>query len=436
MRKIVSLIIIVVVAKNSYAQGNSLYSQMGVGNFNPSTFQANFSQGGLSSTVNSKYFLNPSNPASYSKLKFTVGEFGVFNSNNFYSQGDSSANQTAFHLGNFGFAFPLSSKIGMAIGFMPYSRMNYSYKQKGVIFGDQLVTQKFEGSGNISNIFFGVGGSVGNLSLGGNAQYLFGEITKAEHLQFSSTEFLNIRNQKISVIRGFSANFGAQYELDLNEENFLRFGLQYQLGNSISADYYQKVNSYIIQTTTFNDGLVEVERHDAGKTIEDTEANPINSTLKLPHQYKGGVAFGKKGSYSIGLDYENGAFDGFKFQGDLNNYKRSQKLIMGFEKLPNEQAKGYENYLQSFIYRAGVNFGTSPIVVAGKQLNEIGINFGMGFPLKKTKFEAEKFGSYLFLSLGYDRLSGAGNTGINENYFKVNISAVLNDKWFVKRKFD
>ncbi len=148
------------------------------------------------------------------------------------------------------------------------------------------------------------------------------------------------------------------------------------------------------------------------------------------------LALEKKGSYLIGLDYQNNAWDAFKFNSEPNTFKRSQKIILGCEFLPNEQAKGYENYFKSLIYRGGLNVGSSPIFINGEQLSEFGINFGMGFPLGKLKYESEKFGSYLFVSLGYDKLSGKNLNTINEDYFKINLSVVLNDKWFVKRKFD
>ena len=436
MHKIILIVVLFFSSFKLFSQGNSLYSQIGIGNSNPSTFQSNFSMGGLSATTSSKYFINPNNPASYSKLKFTTGEFGVFNSNNFYSNGDSSANSTALTLGNFGFAFPLAPNAGFAVGFTPYSRMKYSYSSNEVIFGDQDAVRKFDGEGNVSNVFIGSGIAFNNFSIGINAHYLFGELTKNEHLQFASSEFLNIRNQTVTLVRGFTADFGMQYSLPVNEEHSLVIGADYGIGNTIGANYYQKVSNYIIQQGTLNDAVVDVERHDIATYLENNETTPTNGSLRLPQSFKGGVAFSKKGRYLLGLDYQNNAWDAFKFNVDPNSLKRAQKLILGGEITPNEQAKGFENYFKSLIYRGGVNIGTSPIFVNGEQLQEFGLNFGMGFPLKKMKYESEKFGSYLFVSLGYDRLGGKKANTISEDYFKINLSVILNDKWFVKRKFD
>ena len=70
----------------------------------------------------------------------------------------------------------------------------------------------------------------------------------------------------------------------------------------------------------------------------------------------------------------------------------------------------------------------------GEELSEFGINFGLGMPLKKFKYQTENFGSSVFLSFGYLNRSNS-NLGLNENYLNINASVILNDKWFIKRKF-
>ena len=40
------------------------------------------------------------------------------------------------------------------------------------------------------------------------------------------------------------------------------------------------------------------------------------------------------------------------------------------------------------------------------------------------------------LSVGYMHRGNGANSTINEDYLNLNLSITLNDKWFIKRKFN
>ncbi len=423
-------------------QGNSPYSQLGIGSPSSSTFQANFSMGGVASTYKSETFLNPKNPASYSKLKYVVGEIGVFNSNNFYSNGSSSGTENTFNLGNFGFGIPLGNDAGLAIGIMPYTRSKYSYQTNDVTSDNTSIIRKFRGQGNVNQFFIGTGYSIKNLSFGINIKHLFGEITNAELLEFLTADFKNIRVQTINEIRGWDITLAANYEIEVDEEHKLTLGLTIDKGLNIgdkiksSNLQYQLINNYDLLETTTTDGNVIIEDHLGGTELSNTEDNKVKSEIILPHAYRAGITYSKEKSFFLGLDYENTAWDVFRFNGSNSGFKRAQKVFLGGELIPNSEAKGSENYWKSIRYSGGINYGSSPISIAGQQLKEYGINIGFGFPLRKYKYESEKFGSYVFASFGYDKVSSNSAGGISEDYFKISFAIILNDKWFVKKKYD
>lgn len=436
MLKIYSLCLLSLMCFNVLGQGNSPYSELGIGGLSNSNFQSNFSTGGLSTTNNSKYFINPENPASYGKIKYTLGETGLFYSNNNYSDSTGTGSNNSFNLGHFGFAFPILSNMGVALGIMPYSKMDYNYSITDLNQDNLEINRKFKGKGNLSQLFLGTGFSIKNFSFGINGKYIFGEQTKAEHLEFLNDDFTNIRSQEITLVRGFTAQAGAIYEIPIGEEHKLKIGGTFNLGNDISANKYQIINNYSTSNVLLEDEIVSVENHAEGTVLLNTESDPTKQDITLPHEYKAGISFSKNGQYYVGLDYKNSAWDLLKIGGVSQGMARQQTIILGGEYVPNIDAKGIENYFKSVIYRAGVNYGHSAIIANGEQLLEYGIKFGLGFPLKKYKYESEKFGSYLFTSIGYDRVSASDPSSISEHYFKVNFSVVLNDKWFVKRKFD
>lgn len=106
MLKVVLGSIFTLMLLHSFGQGNSPYSELGMGSVNKSTFQSNFGMGGLNATYDSKYFINPENPASYSKIKYTVGEAGVYYSNNYYSDSTGNGTNNTFNLGHLDSHFP------------------------------------------------------------------------------------------------------------------------------------------------------------------------------------------------------------------------------------------------------------------------------------------------------------------------------------------
>lgn len=314
--------------------------------------------------------------------------------------------------------------------------MDYNYAADDITNDDVPVIRKFNGKGNVSQLFLGTGFSIKNFSFGINGKYLFGELTKAEQLQFLTTDFNNIREQNITLVRGFTGQAGVIYKVNVGEEHNLKIGGSFNLGNDISGDTYQVINNYDTEVVTVDGETQTIDRHELGTTLLNTESTPAEQDITLPHEYKAGVSFSKTGRYYVGVDYKNSAWDVFKIGGNSQNMGRLQSISLGGEYLPNSDAKGIENYWKSVIYRAGVNYGNSAIVINGEQLVEYGIKFGLGFPLKKYKYESEKFGSYLFTSIGYDNVKAINPGAISEHYFKINFSIVLNDKWFVKRKFD
>jgi len=436
MLKIFSFSIFCFICLNLLGQGNSPYSELGIGGVSGSNFQSNFATAGLSTTNDSKYFINPDNPASYGKIKYTLGEAGLFYSNNYYTDSSGTGSNSSFNLGHFGFGFPILDNMGVALGIMPYSKMDFNYSFSDVNADNLSIERKFRGQGNLSQVFLGTGVSIKNFSFGLNGKFIFGQQTKSESLQFLSGDFANIRNREILTVRGFTAQAGAIYEIAIGEEHKLKIGGTFNLGNDISSDKYQIINNYLTTEVTVDNETVTVENHSDGTILLDTENTPTEQKITLPHEYKAGISFSKNGQYLIGLDYKNSAWDLLKIGGVKQGFSRQQSVILGGEYIPNLEAKGLENYFKSVIYRAGINYGNSSIIVNGEQLMEYGIKFGLGFPLKKYKYESEKFGSYLFTSIGYDRVTAKNPGSISEHYFKINFSVILNDKWFVKRKFD
>ena len=434
MKKILSLLLIFVFSKG-FSQGNSPLSQLGVGVPQYEQFQSSFGLNQATGTYKSSTFLNPSNPASYSSLDFTVGEVGVlYGNNNIFSQG-ASARSGAFNFGNFGFGFPVGSG-GIGLGLKPYSQKQYDYSFTSTDANGEQIIRRYNGDGNVSQLFIGGAYQLKSLSVGLNLNYNFGEIRDAEQLEFPSGELANIRKQQFTLVRAVDLQFGLQYQLKISEEEQLIIATTYKTPTLSNSTYgYQIINNYSAGTILNGDDSVFVQFHDNGLVLLDESNDPAESDLQLPFEYSAGFAYQKGKRLFLSLDYKNVAWNSFRLNGN-GGLLRSQRISLGMQFVPNEFAKGKENYWKTIVYRAGLNFETTPYQFNGSQLNQAGIKFGIGFPLTRYKYETERFGSYCFASFGYDRIFEPSTASYTENIFKINFTIILNDKWFVQRKFD
>lgn len=419
----------------SIAQGNSPFSQFGPGDFFESTFQSNFSRAGLGASITSGNSINPLNPASYSNLTLTTGETGIYSSTNFISNESESDVINNTNLSSFGLGFPLGENIGMAFGLSPYSKQNYSFIFNETLSDNSEVEYKYAGDGSISKLFLGIGASKNRLSFGVNGQYYYGRLNDVTSVKYVSSEYKNIRFQNYNNVKGFSITSGLQYNVNFNAQNFLQIGGTYEIGNSLNTSNYILAN-YFEETQFQNeDGeLVTIESHDYDNYAIDTRDSPDKGTITLPSTLQAGFSLGKYDKWENSFEYKYRSLSNYSLNGSQSNLVNAHTFIAGASIIPNKKALGRSNYWKTISYNLGVKAGNSGYSYDGKELSEFGINFGIGLPLKKFKYQTENFGSSVFLSFGYLNRSNS-NLGLNENYLNINASVVLNDKWFIKRKF-
>src|SRR5690606_24520511 len=125
---------------------------------------------------------------------------------------------------------PLSQKKnwGMNIGLRPVTRINYKIEKNERLEGVDSISSLFEGSGGSYEVYTGTGFAIGNLSVGVNVGYLFGnkdDSTKRFFIPDSATSFyypsLHSANTNYS---GAFINGGLQYSARIAKKNLLRFG--------------------------------------------------------------------------------------------------------------------------------------------------------------------------------------------------------------------
>lgn len=427
--------LLIVLSSTVMAQGNSPFSQFGPGDYYNSNFQSNFSKAGIGASNTSGNTLNPTNPASYSQLTLTTGETGIYSSLNFLNSSNGSDLFTNTNLSSFGLGFPLSDKWGMALGLTPYTKQNYSFSFEDQLQDNSNVEYLYSGDGGLSKLFLGIGGEKNDFSFGLNGQYVFGRLNDISKVKYSSSDYKSIRFQNYNNVSGFSLNAGLQYSIKFNAQNYVKLGGTYELGGNLNTSSYTTANYFTVgNATTSNNKIVEAEFHETTDLVIDTRETPTDGSISLPSNFQTGISIGKFDNWEASLEYRNRNLSGYELNGVKPTFNNSNSIIAGGTIIPNQKALGRSNYWKTMSYNLGMIAGNTGIISQGEELTEFGINFGFGMPLKKFKYQTETFGSSIYLSFGYlNRANSA--LDVSENYLNINASIVLNDKWFIKRKF-
>ena len=100
---------------------------------------------------------------------------------------------------------------------------------------------------------------------------------------------------------------------------------------------------------------------------------------------------------------------------------------MGGYYIPNY--KSFTNYFSRMVYRGGIRYENTGLVIDNNSIKDAALTLGLGMPLR---------GTFSNVNIGFELGNrGTKNSGlVNENYMNFNIGLSLNDRWFVKRKYD
>lgn len=412
---------VLVLSANLLAQraSSSPYSSFGFGeSFSSNTIEQS-SMGGIGVAYNNYKSLNFTNPAAYAALRFTTYSFSV-SSRNSNLKGDNldlDTNATLFN--HVALAFPIGKKAGFSLGLLPLTITGYSFSEANA--AEDTGTTIFEGDGGVNRFYGAFGYQVTKqLSLGAQIESNFGNITK------------NIRNvvpEKLSTINAEDLDFkGLAFTLGSQYQRIIKKNLQLNVGAAVKLGYDLKVTGKDSTVTVASDG-----------SSRDLALNlPINATYELPIKTTLGVGVGKFEKWYVGAEYEYQdqiTEDGFVIP-KITTYKFGEvnRFSLGGFITPN--IRSISSYWKRVTYRSGIKMEKTGLLIdpSGSETNftsidNFGISFGLGLPLKKL--------STLNVGVEYGKRGTTTNNLIQENYFNFRLGLSLTDKnWFVKRKID
>ncbi|HKJ48891.1 MAG TPA: hypothetical protein VJ973_07360 [Christiangramia sp.] len=391
---------------------SSPYSYYGIGLTNFKGTVENRAMGGLSIFADSIH-INMQNPASYGRLKMTNYSIGASHDRINLKTDEASDNAKITSLDYLSLAFPISDKVGIGLGVLPYTSVGYR-----ILDTEEGSASLLNGRGGMNKVFLSAGWAVTpELSIGVDANYNFGNFQNTqsinrEELQYGTTDVNR------SDIKGFTFNFGANYQKMLNETLKLHVSSTYAPAMDLDSE-----NVRAISTVDFSSGT--------GRVIDFRELDLADTQFEFPSKVSIGVGLGERNKWFVGAEYANEGSssyeDSFSFRGDNGEYEDASQFSVGGFYIP--QYNSFSSYFERVVYRAGFRFDETGLIVNDEPINEFGMSFGLGLPVG-SNFSNINLG----IELGQRGTKDSGL--IQENFLRLSIGLSLNDKWFTKRKFN
>ena len=384
--------------------------------------------GGTSFGIRSSGFVNHSNPASYTSFDTTsfVFEGGVYTQSTTLKTVSASQKSGYSSIGSVLFGLPITKRLKASFGLMPFSSVGYKIAENKTLaittIADSTtsVNTIYDGSGGINKAYIGFGYYVtNNLSIGVNADYLFGTVRRNSTSNFPDLLYANSYRQTTSIkFSDFNFNFGLQYVANLKKNQHLTLGLVFTPAMNIRAS---------------SDTVASMVSPSDPETImyQISQSSTSSGKIGMPKSIGGGFAFEKDDKYLIAADVYWQNWAKLNMFGKDDSLKNSLRASLGFQITPN--SSDYNNYFKRVKYRFGVAYNKSYLQLRGRQLSDFGISFGAGFPVRKSQTDISKGMVNVGIQIGQRGTTDLGL--IKESYFRFTLSMNIYDFWFRKQKY-
>lgn len=403
---------------------NSPYTRYGYGDLSDQSFGNSKAMGGIAFGLRDGAQINPLNPASYTAIDSLtfIFEGGVSLQNMNVNGGDVKLNAKNSSFDYLAMQFRLHPRVAMSIGLLPFSNVGYSVSDARTSTdaetGNVLnYTRSFTGDGGLHQLYGGIGVKVlKNLSLGVNASYFWGDITRTGTILYpeTSSSYSYIQQTAVSI-SDYKLDFGVQYTQEFSKKHSMTIGAVFSPKHKLNNDYT------------------------VSKQASATSSNNLDATLELPNIFGVGFTYNYDKRLTVGMDYSLQQWSKAKFgvattddamRDDFNEtyaYCDRHKISVGAEYIPNLIGRSYLSHIK---YRLGAYYTTPYYKKDGKKASrEYGVTAGFGLPVPRSR-------SILSISGQFVRVSGQEATFVNENIFRVSIGLTFNERWFFKRRVE
>ena len=399
---------------------NSPYSRFGLGTLSSSVSAQQSALGGASVVYFNSNSINSENPATYSSFEPNSFLFSTALNSSIHNfttsnQSQNESNTTFSHVA---IGFPINKYFTVSSGLLPYSSVGYNldYMDYETSLEDS-VSVSSTGSGGLSKYYFGTSLRVHKtLSIGINASYLFGGLSRNKTADFNSDMF-NVSSVDRTNITGLSYETGLLFNTEIDKDKFLAFALSFQNFTNLDAKQTLLGTTYDLTSSLI---------------IKDTFQNVIQeATVVMPSKISAGVSYNSEKLLLI-ANYSSQNWSDYQFLIDGvavedDNLKNSMCYSGGIQFTPDNNA--HNKYWKKIQYRIGGRYNKTYLNLRNNQLTETSLTLGLGLPIKRTN---------TFYNFSFE-IGDKGTTEdnlIKEQFFRFTLGVTFKGIWFVKRKYD
>jgi hypothetical protein len=184
------------------------------------------------------------------------------------------------------------------------------------------------------------------------------------------------------------------------------------------------------QSATISIDSNQVEYVDSSYNVDLEAVNLARTNLILPSKSTFGIGIGKPRKWFIGLDYtflETSKFTNRFIEIDNTTFEDASSFSVGGFFIPKYDS--FNRYWKRIVYRLGIRLEETGLVINNESIDEFGISFGLGIPIGRLFSNAN-------IGFEWGQRGTTNQNLVEENFFNLNISLSLNDRWFEKRKFN
>ena len=419
--------------------GNSPYSEFGLGDINPQGTLRNIGMAGGGGSLSSYEYIKNLNPAllpankymnfdSAAKNYTMLDAAGVFTMTKIQNNNNIGVDGSVYEA-YLNLALPVSSKWVTNIGLQPYSLIDYqvaSSKQHVANTDTNTVTYTYSGSGGLYKVFVSNGIDLTkNLSAGLEIGYLFGDGNHNSTSQIPIDFKYQLTNNYSSVYNGMSLKPGLAYRGKLNKsQKYIDSTVFFNIG--VTAEIIPVLR--VIDSDNF-------QRYDSlNNLLESYDVDHQVAFLRVPTTYRAGFSIDKPGKWNIGVDVNYTNWSNYKGLDSVNYSKLNAAygIAIGGEYYMNAQEE-----LRKKVIRAGFSYNKTPITLYNTVINDYSFTLGTTVPLGKIEAADRKRPlSKVNAALVFGNKGTTEMNLVKEFYFKVYLGFIINDRWFGRNKIE
>ena len=428
MYKQINLLLLIILALslnvNAQRLTNSPYSRYGIGDMTFQGYGRSSAMGNTAIGTRSIFHLNKVNPASNSAIlkNSFILEVGLGHKTTLMETQNNSQYSHNSYLNYFAAGFQFFKWWDTSFGLIPLSGVGYNIHSEDSVYNDNgyaAFENEYIGEGGINQLYWGNAFTFFNkLSLGINTTYLFGSIDNNSASKISETSFTSATySYNRYLIKGFNYDLGIQYTDTIkSKKDSTKNALIYTIGGTFQNN--NKIKTY---NTLYILKLVSAYGNNYADTITNDTVN--NYSLTLPRTFGIGFSLTFYDKFTLSADYVFQNWKNITLTDQNHTFNNNQFFGIGMEYCNSPFSTIYRKTIR---YRVGAYYSKTYLKVNENQINDYGLTFGFGIPVKTTLVNTSfQFGTRGTIESGL----------LKESYIAFTLNFSLYDIWFNRFQF-